>query len=106
MKQWFIVAAFAITIAVLSPLLSAQWPLYPIPGVPKGPDGKPDLKAPAPRTADGKPDLSGIWIRFDDPEANGPPSGRPPLVRGGDAALDSKMDCRSSHGRRSSRRSA
>jgi hypothetical protein len=41
--------------------LSAQWPDYPTPGVPKGPDGKPKLDAPAPRTADGHPDLSGIW---------------------------------------------
>jgi hypothetical protein len=38
----------------------AQWPSYPT-GVPKGPDGKPDLNAPAPRTADGKPDFSGTW---------------------------------------------
>jgi hypothetical protein len=60
MKRWFIMAAIATIIAALSPSLSAQWPLYPIPGVPKGPDGKPDLEAPAPRTVDGKPDLSGI----------------------------------------------
>jgi hypothetical protein len=41
--------------------LFAQWPNYPTPGVPKGPDGKPDLTGPVPRTADGHPDLSGIW---------------------------------------------
>jgi len=40
--------------------LPAQWS-YPTGGVPRGPDGKPDLSAPAPRTADGKPDLSGLW---------------------------------------------
>jgi len=41
--------------------LSAQWLNYPTPGIPRLPDGKPDLSAPAPKTADGKPDLSGIW---------------------------------------------
>jgi hypothetical protein len=41
--------------------LSAQWLNYPTPGVPRTPDGKPNLSAPAPRTADGKPDLSGVW---------------------------------------------
>jgi len=39
----------------------AQWLTYPTAGVPRLPNGKPDLAAPAPRTADGKPDLSGIW---------------------------------------------
>src|SRR6202171_4016518 len=45
----------------LSAPLSAQWLNYPTPGIPRLPDGKPNLTAPAPRTADGKPDLSGIW---------------------------------------------
>ncbi len=40
----------------------AQWPNHPTPGIPRTPDGKPDLSAPAPRSADGKPDLSGVWI--------------------------------------------
>ena len=39
----------------------AQWLELPLPGTPRTPDGKPNLKAPTPRTADGKPDLSGIW---------------------------------------------
>jgi len=41
--------------------LAAQWLNYPTPGVPRTPDGKPNLFAPAPRTADGKPDFSGLW---------------------------------------------
>jgi hypothetical protein len=38
----------------------AQWLDYRAPGVPRTPDGKVDLTAPAPR-ANGKPDLSGVW---------------------------------------------
>ena len=41
--------------------LAAQWLNYPTPGVPRLPDGRPNLTAPAPRTPDGKPDLSGVW---------------------------------------------
>lgn len=41
--------------------LSGQWLDYPTPGVPRTPDGKPNLFAACPRTADGKPDLSGLW---------------------------------------------
>ena len=48
--------------------LPAQWLDYPTAGVPKTPNGSPNLKAPTPRTGDGKPDLSGIW----EPEKNKP----------------------------------
>jgi hypothetical protein len=40
----------------------AQWLKYPTPEVPRTPDGKPNLAAPAPKNADGKPDLSGVWV--------------------------------------------
>ncbi len=46
---------------LLSVPLAAQWLKYTTPGIPRTPDGKPDLSAPVPKTADGKPDLSGIW---------------------------------------------
>src|SRR5439155_26488280 len=41
--------------------LTSQCPSPPTPGMPRTPDGKPDLSAPAPRSSDGKPDLSGVW---------------------------------------------
>jgi hypothetical protein len=52
---------FLALLAAASASLSAQWPSYPTPDVPRLADGKPNLTAPAPRTPDGKPDLSGIW---------------------------------------------
>ena len=52
----------ATTLCLLSGSLAAQWPTPPASGIPRTPDGKPDLSAPAPRSADGKPDLSGVWM--------------------------------------------
>ncbi len=40
----------------------AQWLKYPTPGIPRTSDGKPNLTAPAPKTADGKMDPSGLWM--------------------------------------------
>lgn len=54
------ILALALVCSLGSPAV-AQWLSVPLPGTPRTPDGKPNLKAPTPRTADGKPDLSGIW---------------------------------------------
>ena len=56
--------------ALLSVTVSAQWPPFLRPDVPRAADGSPDLSAPAPRLASGKPDFSGVW------ESRIPPSGR------------------------------
>ena len=50
-----------IALSIAPALAGAQWLNYPTPGIPRTPDGKPKLSAPAPRAADGKPDLSGLW---------------------------------------------
>jgi hypothetical protein len=60
-------AALALTVTSFicaSPLV-AQWLKYPTAGVPRSPDGKPNLTAPTPRTREGKPDFSGMWLTAD-----------------------------------------
>src|ERR1700743_522571 len=65
--------------------LSGQWVSYPTAGVPRTPDGKPNLEAACPRTADGKPDLSGLWIMQTKREGN-------PNFPGCDAVSDGFVD--------------
>lgn len=57
--------AMTLSIALAAPL-AAQWLHYRTPGIPRTPDGKPNLTAPAPRTPDGKPDLNGLWDMITD----------------------------------------
>jgi hypothetical protein len=63
MKRVLNPLAAAIALAVLPVVIPsvAQWPNYPAKAVPREPDGKVKLDAPAPKAADGHPDLSGIW---------------------------------------------
>lgn len=56
-------AALVVLSVVLSSPVAAQWLDHATPGIPRTPDGKPNLAAPAPRTADGRPDLTGLWSR-------------------------------------------
>ena len=57
--------AAATVLLLASVPLAAQWLHYPTPGMPRTPDGKPNLSAPAPKMPDGKPNLSGIWASAD-----------------------------------------
>ena len=49
-----------LTLSLFAAAAPAQWLNYPVPGVPRTRNGKPDLTARAPRI-NGKPDLSGGW---------------------------------------------
>ena len=73
--------------AVLAVPLTAQWPKYQSPRVPRDEKGAVRMDAPTPRTADGKPDLSGNWVRFrgegafDPPELRSLFANRPPRAQ-------------------------
>jgi len=55
-------AVFGLMVAVRATASPhAQWLKIPTPGIPRTPDGKPDLSAPAPRTSEGRPSLAGLW---------------------------------------------
>lgn len=64
----------ALLFAAFSISAFGQWIHVLSPGIPRTPDGKPDLNAAAPRLADGKPDLSGIWVRVASPGNPGGPN--------------------------------
>ena len=61
-KGGFAVAGAAVAVIwLMTNTAGAQWRNLPMDGVPVGANGKPDMNAPAPKTASGKPDLSGIY---------------------------------------------
>jgi len=62
-------------LAAMPAALFAQWDDYPTRGVPKTPDGKPNLAGPVPKAADGHPDLTGLWEYFRDRGAPPPNPG-------------------------------
>src|SRR5262252_9414248 len=62
-KDYSMICRFCFAVALWTLSASAQWLNYPTPGIPRTPDGKPNLTAPTPKAADGKPDLTGLWIR-------------------------------------------
>jgi hypothetical protein len=51
----------ALTLVMATTPAGAQWLDRKTPGIPRTPDGKPNLTAPAPRGPDGKPDFTGVW---------------------------------------------
>ena len=62
MKSQRAALATITAVVLLSGVTDAQWVNRPTPGIPRLPNGKPNLTAPAPpRLPDGHADLSGIW---------------------------------------------
>jgi hypothetical protein len=55
------VLATLTALLLMSAASHAQWVTRKTPGIPRLPDGKPNLSAPAPRLPDGHPDFAGIW---------------------------------------------
>ena len=55
-----IAPSIAVLMLICAPV-HGQWVKVPADAIPRSPDGKPHLSAPAPRLPDGHPDLSGIW---------------------------------------------
>jgi len=82
MKTWLNTAGMVALFAACSSPLFAQWPSYPSPNVPKGPDGKPNLTAPAPKTPDGKTDFTGIWDNIWSIQSRRQTPNPPPITTG------------------------
>ena len=57
----FSIAVMLMLIAAPATSISGQWLKPATPGIPRTPDGKPNLAAAPPRAADGHADLTGLW---------------------------------------------
>ncbi len=49
MRTWCVLAGAILCFAFTAPLATAQWLNFSAPGIPRLPDGRPNLRAPAPR---------------------------------------------------------
>ena len=65
----FLTLSCALAALVSTTEVSAQWPEYADPDVPRDADGNVQMDAAAPRRPDGTPDFSGLWMRT----RSGPP---------------------------------
>ena len=61
MRTRFLSSIVSPVLVFLGMPVSGQWIHFPTPGIPRTPDGHPNLSAPTPRTREGHPDFSGIW---------------------------------------------
>jgi len=54
--------AVVVGVVLLAGSVSAQWLKIPTPGIPRHPDGRPNLGAPVPRNAEGRAIIAGLWL--------------------------------------------
>ena len=91
LRRLMIGAAAVMLASVAS--VDAQW-IYRNPNVPRTNDGKPDMNAPAPRTAGGTVDLSGVWqtdTKFNTNLAADLKPGAVPMLPAGRALFDERQ---------------
>jgi hypothetical protein len=84
-----------LVVVALSAPAAAQWHGHRTEGIPRLPDGRPNLSAPLPRTPDGKPDLAGMWLPLQPyvPNVKGEPRpGEVPFSAWGAAVFKERLD--------------
>jgi len=64
------IQAVVVVVIMFAGQASAQWAKHADKSIPRTPEGKPNLSAPAPKGSDGKVDLSGVWLPDADPDGS------------------------------------
>ena len=64
------IQAVVVVVIMFAGQASAQWAKHADKSMPRTPNGKPNLSAPAPKGSDGKVDLSGVWLPDVDPDGS------------------------------------